>query len=132
MLAAPPPAHTGRIASSEERGFPQDIRHVRACVSQDRGSARRPHTGQGEHPATILALPLEGPSVGYPCGPSPGLLRRPVSPFNLGSQDDPICWGDLTPRVSRGHPLLHDVGQRRERVSGVRPPFSATSWPARA
>jgi len=95
------------------------------------GSVQQPHTGQGEPPATRSALPLEGPSVGYPCGPSPGLPRRPVSPSHLGVQDGPLRRGDLTTRVSREHPLRHEVEQRQECVSGVLPPSSPTSCPAR-
>jgi len=91
-----------------------------------------PHTGQGEPPAARSALPLQGPFMGYPCGPPPdsGPSRGPMSPSHLGIQNNPRRWGDRTTRVSRGHPLRHEVGQRRERVSGVLPPSSPTSCPA--
>jgi len=126
-----PGSYRGASRQQRRGGFPPHIPHLRACVSQDRGSVQRPHTGQGEPPAARPALRLEGPSVGYPCGPSPGLPRRPVTPSYLGVQNGPLRWGDRTTRVSRGHPLRHEVGQRRERVSGVLPPSSPTSCPAR-
>jgi len=112
-------------------GFPHISPTSGPASRRTGGSVQGPHTGQGEPPATRSALPLEGPSVGYPCAPSPGLPRRPVSPSHLGVQDGPLCWGDLTTRVSRGHPLRHEVGQRRERVSGTLPLSSPTSCPAR-
>jgi len=131
VLAAPPPAQTGGIATSEEMGFRPHIPHLRARISLDRGSVQRPHTFLGELPATCSALRLEGPSGGYACRPCPGLPRRPVSPSHLGVQDGSLFLGDLTTRASRGHIFRHEVGQCQERGSGVLPLSSPTSCHAR-
>jgi len=63
-------------------GFPH-ISPTSGPASRRTGAVSNgPHTGQGEPPAARSALPLQGPSVGYPCGPPPdsGPTRGPVSP----------------------------------------------------
>jgi len=73
VLAAPPPAHTGGIASSGERGFPPHIPHLRACVSQNRGCVQQPTHWPGGTPGGSFGLASPGPLCGTSWRAAPGL-----------------------------------------------------------
>jgi len=97
VLAASPPAHTGGITSSEERGFPPHIPHIRACVSQDRGRVQRPTHWPGGAPGGSFGLAPPGPLCGTSLWASPG----------LGPHEGP---GEPPPWANKTIPLVGGTG----------------------
>jgi len=85
-----------------------------------------PHPGQGEPPAARSALPLQGPSVGYPCGPPPDSGPKPYfswdyypgTPPKMGEEDRgyfvPGALGEWTICTTLGVLVLHEQREVRE------------------
>jgi len=127
VLAAPPPAHAGGIASSEERGFPPHISHLRACVSQDRGRIQRPPHWPKGAPGGSIGLAPRGPLCGIPWRAAPGLgpHRGPGEPPPPGhTKRSPSLGGPDYSGVPRAPFSARGGTAPRVRVRGSSPIFA--------